>query len=297
MLTARSPLGHTSGMSTRWDRLVTAWLAERNSERTRGAYRADLEAYADWCRRGGVSPLKSSRDDLDAYRDASLAGGASPATVARRLSALASFFRHAEQVGEVNENPMADVDRPSSERGERSPVLEADELASLVRAAQHLGPKTAALVALLALDGIKLNEALAADIPSVHLARGAARATTGSWLGVDRRGKQARVAITGHSAQLLGQYIAARRQGPLFLGDSATGDHSSRLTRFGADYLIKRAGVAAELPRSVSANVLRRSYVDAALRAGTALGDVTQHLGHRETRQTTRLIDGPVPGA
>jgi site-specific recombinase XerD len=282
-------------MTARWDRLVAAWLAERGSERTRGAYRADLEAYTHWCHREGITPLTPRPDDLHAYRDASLSAGASPATVARRLSAIASFFRHAECAGEVSENPMADVGRPSTDTGARSPALEAQELESLVQAAQHLGAKTAALVALLALDGIKLNEALGVDIPRVHLARGAARAgrDTGSWLGVDRRGQQAQVPITGHSAQLVGRYIGARRQGPLFLGDSATGDHSSRLTRFGADYLIKRAGVAADLSRSVSANLLRRSYVEAALRAGTALGDVTHQLGHRETRQTSRLLDEP----
>jgi integrase/recombinase XerD len=279
-------------MNARWDYLVAAWLAARGSDRTRGAYGADLEAYAQWCRGEGLTPLRSRGEDLDAYRDASLAAGASPATVARRLSALASFFRHAQTVGVVDGNPVADVDRPGTEPGERSPVLNADELESLVDAATVLGPKTAALVALLALDGIKLNEALAVDVPSVHLTRSAARASTGSWLAVERRGQPTRVPITGQSATLVRRYMAARQQGPLFLGDSATGDHSTRLTRFGADYLIKRAGVAAALPRSVSANVLRRSYVDAALRAGTALGDVTHHVGHRETRQTTRLIDG-----
>jgi len=279
-------------MSARWDRLVANWLAARGSEHTKGAYRSDLDAYAKWCSAASITPLRSQGADLDAYRDACLAAGASSATVARRLSAIASFFRHAEQVGAVAANPVYRVDRPSTDSGPRTPALEAEELDSLLHAAEGLGAKAAALVALLALDGIKLNEALAVDIPSVHLARGATRASASSWLAVDRRGQQAQVPITHHSAQLVGTYLAARRHGPLFLGDSATGDHSTRLTRFGADYLIKRAGAAADLPRSVSANVLRRSYVDAALRAGTALGDVTHHLGHRDARQTARLVDG-----
>lgn len=262
--------------------LVAAWLAQQQSDRTRGAYRSDLTSYTGWCEQSGRDPLAADSAALGAYRDACLAEGASSATVSRRLSAIASFFRHAVAAGEAPTNPADAVARPDSPT-EPPPALDDEELESLLDAAQRLGPKTAALVALLALDGLKLNEALAINVPHVRL-------DPPPTISVERRGVRQPIPITGHSAELVGSQIANRRRGPLFLGDSPTRERADRLTRFGADFLIKRAGAEAELDKAVSANLLRRSYIGAAHRAGTAMEDIAQQVGHRQVRDTARYL-------
>ena len=117
--------------------------------------------------RGGCRPLDARPDDIDRYRDECLSAGSSPATVSRRLSGIASFFRYAAAQGRVDDNPADGVERPEPGQGGTA-ALGADELAPLLDAAEALGPKTAALVHLLALDGMRLGEVLAIDVPRIH---------------------------------------------------------------------------------------------------------------------------------
>jgi site-specific recombinase XerD len=267
----------------RTEALVAAWLATKASPNTRTAYERDLLGFTAWCDERGRRALDAGTGELDAYRDACLAAGASPATVTRRLSGIASFFRFVTGAGARGSNPADDVERPAPDP--QRPTLDDHELAALVGAATDLGPKTAALVALLALDGMKLGEVLAVDVPRVRLADDPVAVE------LTRRGRRTAVAITPETATAVTAYVAARRRGPLFLGDSAVADRSTRLTRFGADFLIKRAAVAAGIAKPVSASMLRRSYMDAAHRAGTPLADIADHVGHREVRETARIVD------
>lgn len=273
-------------MERRTQQLVASWLTTYRSDNTRDAYERDMVAFARWCAETGRSALKATPTDLDAYRDESLDAGASAATVTRRLSGLASFFRYAASVGALDGNPVDEVERPDADASAPA-TLDDDELADLVEAADELGPKTAALVALLALEGMKLGEALAIDIPRVRVdGRSVA-------IEVRRHGARDEVDVSPHTAAAVISYVADRRRGPLFLGDSPVATKRARLSRFGADFLVKRAGASAGIAKPVSASVLRRSYIEAERRAGTPLADIAQHVGHRDARDTARLLEVP----
>ena len=64
-----------------------------------------------------------------------------------------------------------------------------------------------------------------------------------------------------------------------------------RLTRFGADHLIKQAATAARIERPVSANVLRRTHVATAERAGVPIDDIRHTMGHIDVRTTRRYME------
>jgi site-specific recombinase XerD len=283
MLTVKRSVGNDDLVDRRTTALAAAWLETKASSNTRVAYERDLLGFIAWCDERDQRALDARTGDLDAYRDACLIAGASPATVTRRLSGIASFFRFVTEAGARGTNPADDVERPAPDP--QRPVLDDRERAALVEAAADLGPKTAALVALLALDGMKLGEVLAVDVPRVRIANGAVAVE------LTRRGRRTAVAVAPDTATAVTAYVATRRRGPLFLGDSAVADRPTRLTRFGADFLIKRAAVAAGIPKPVSASMLRRSYMDAEHRAGTPLADIAEHVGHREVRETARIVD------
>jgi site-specific recombinase XerD len=290
MLTVKGSPGKNVGVDRRTATLVAAWLETYRSTNTRQAYERDVTTFVEWCASAGATALRAEPGDLDRYRDDALAAGASPATVNRRLSALASFFRFAATNGALTDNPADAVERPAQEDPTTS-VLDAGELDSLLDAATSLGPKSAALVALLALDGMRLNEALAIDVPRVHV-DGAVVAVE-----VRRPGGADAVQVDPRTAAAVATYLGRRRRGPLFLGESAVATSATRLSRFGADFLIKRAGASAGIDKPVSANVLRRSYIDGASRAGVPLADIAHHVGHREARETARLLDQAQPSA
>ncbi len=284
MLTVKPVVPTIGGVNRRTRNLVAAWLATHRSDNTRDAYERDLAAFARWCDDRGMDPLRASPEDLDCYRDACLAAGASPSTVTRRLSGVSSFFRYATAAGSIGDNPADFVERPDLESAGPA-TLDDGELESLLDAADLLGPKTAALLSLLALDGLKLREVLAVDVPRVCLDRDTVSVE------VQRRGEREQVQVAERTGAAVAAYVAKRRRGPLFLGERRSTPKPTRLSRFGADFLIKRAGAAAGIDKPVSANVLRRSYIDAAHRAGTPLATIAHHVGHKEVRETARLLE------
>jgi hypothetical protein len=89
--------------------------------------------------------------------------------------------------------------------------------------------------------------------------------------------------------------LAGRRRGePLFVSarpsTPAAGAH--RLTRFGADHLLKRLPVA-EGARPVTANELRRFHIDAAHRAGVDLDEIGERAGLDDVRSVRRYLTTP----
>jgi integrase/recombinase XerD len=265
------------------DGLTRDWLEGFASKHTSDAYEGDLAAFVAWCEAEGRSPLDAD-PGVERYRDA--CGGAQASTVARRLAALSSFYDHAVDKRAVPVNPVDAVDRPArAPASTGSPLAEREALA-LFSAAMELGPKVAALVALLLFDGMKLGEALALEVGSLDGSAWAMRAT------LTRRGRPQMVPLDGRSAQALAAYLAGRTSGPLFVGDSPTrrAGASPRLTRFGADFLLKQAAAAAGIERKVSANTLRHSYIALAHRGGTPVSEIQRHIGHAQRRDTNRFL-------
>lgn len=281
MLTVKSLRATMSSMEA-LEALVGTWLDSHRSANTRAAYAADLAGFLSWCDTAGLRPLDATSPDLDRYRQACLAAGASASTVARRMSAVASFFRYAESRGAVEAGPSTAAHRPGGPPGGAAQALGAEEMRALLRAAAAIGPKTAALVSLLALDGLKLGEALGLDISALRLGRR-------SSVDVRRHGRPSTIPVGSRSARMIAAYVGDRRRGPLFTAENS-GAKPARLTRFGAHFLIKRAGAAAGISRPVSANLLRRSYADSARRAGRSLKSISHHLGHLDRRDTARLL-------
>lgn len=264
--------------------LVPSWLAQQTSANTRAAYETDMRSFTQWCDDNGRTVLAANAGDVDDFREACIAAGASSATVARRLSGIGSFFRYASDAGAVPENPALRTSRPQLER-RVTVALDENEIEAVVAAAERISPKAAALVALLAVEGIKLNTVLAIDVPSIH------RGRRSLCIEVERRGERDHLAVADRSASAIAAYVANRTHGPLFLGDSAVRRGPARLTRFGADFLIKRAAATCGIDKAVSANALRRSYVNAQRRSGTPLADIADRAGHRDARATARLLD------
>ena len=85
-------------------------------------------------------------------------------------------------------------------------------------------------------------------------------------------------------------YLDGRTRGPLLLGESPA-RAPGRLTRFGADYLLKRISAEAGLERPISANTLRRSYVSSAYAKGASVKAIRDQLGHTDSRTTRRHLN------
>ena len=273
----------SAAVRSKQGRLQREWLDDLSSARTRDAYGRDVDAFVAWCEAKALSPLEVSEVDVAAYRDDCGAAGALPATVARRLSALASFYDHARDARAVKSNPVDAVDRPVPSTASQPSGLDEDDALALLDAAATVGPKTVVLVALLMLEGMKLAEALGLDIEQLDGSGWAMRAT------VVRRGAEHDLTLDGRTARAITAYLDGRTRGPLLVGESPTQVSAARLTRFGADFLLKRAATQAGLA-PVSANTLRRTYITLSHRDGAGVEEISQRVGHATARDTRRYL-------
>jgi site-specific recombinase XerD len=269
----------------RFDSLVATWIGSHASPNTQAAYRGDLSVFGSWWdahRRR--SPLTATAADVQRFAQACVDTGSSDATVSRRMSALSSFFNFAVARGAVARSPVAGGRRPP-ETATPTADLDADELADLIRSSTRHSDRATLLVGLMLFDGLKLAEALAADADDVSIKR------RGAQIAVPRKGALVQLPLDPRTVRALTAYLAGRTKGPLLLGESPTrGSH--RLTRFGADYLLKRISAEAGVEPAISANTLRRSYVASAFSAGTSVEAIRDQVGHADVRTTRRHLPG-----
>jgi site-specific recombinase XerD len=268
---------------------VAGFLDACRSSNTRDAYRADLGHLAAWCRdRGSLNLLTLDAADVARYRTECELAGASAATVARRLSAITSFGAYAAATGTDSAlTTDREIERPTLESSSTAELLTDADAAALLAAADAISRRSAVLIRLLMLDGLKVGEVIRADASDVH---GRPPRMT---LYLPSR-KAPTVALHAESATALRRYLAQRRSGPLLMSERR-GRPPGRLTRFGVDYLVKQAAQAAGLDQPVSGNTLRRRYVVAAHAHGTDLDRIRLNAGHADRRTTRRYLDPDTP--
>jgi len=241
---------------TRDREILDAWLEAQSSANTRAAYRTDLEVFGRWCTQHQAVPLAADAETVAAFQYARQVVGDSPATLRRRRSALSSFYRFAIDSDVVSVNPVTGSPGPTSAReATTTPVLTGDAVDAYLEVAAALDPRLDALVSLLAFDGLKLGEALALDIEDVS-----GRPPKVS-LTVRRNGVARRVALRIDSGRAVRRCAGQRRREPLFTSARPAIAESTarRLTRFGADHLIRQ--LTEEGEQRVTANAFRRFYI------------------------------------
>jgi integrase/recombinase XerD len=269
-------------------RLVAAFLVECRRQQTRRAYFNDLKAWYAWCADRELYPLQAHRHDVALWArqlaEQPQASGkvAAPASIARRLSCLSSFYGYGVEVGVLNDNPVTNVKRPRVASESMTVGLARDELERLLAAAEADGLRSAALITLLAYNGLRVNEALSRDIE--HLGNQQGRRV----LRISRNGgRNALEPLSQPVERALDAYLAARETGPLFVDDQGRRMYEAQVWR-----LIRRLARSAGLKsaRQLSPHSLRHTFATSLDDAGVPLQDIQDAMGHADPRTTRRYM-------
>ena len=243
-------------------RLAAAFLVGFRGH-TRRAYFADIRAWYAWCASVGVPPLQAQRHHVDRWiaeltelPQPQTGKPAATASVARRLSCLSGLYDYAVvDAGIVDSSPVVRVKRPKVSDHSCTVGLDEQELIKLLEAAETDGPQSAALITLLALNGLRIGEALSRDVD--HLTYNFGHRV----LELTRKGdKRSTEALAPATARALEAYIGDRT-GPIFLNRVG-----QRMTEPTAWRLVRRLARRAGLPAAdrLSPHSLRHNTITAA---------------------------------
>ena len=258
-----------------------ALSAARLAPRTVEAYRRDLAALEAWL---GGSPAETTNDQLAAYVAQLRADGLAATTIARRVAALRSFYRHQVLLGARPDNPAAELELPRRRRA-LPRTLSPGEVERLIDAATGTTPRSLrdrALVELLYGAGLRVSEAVGLERAGVDLEQRLVRV-------VGKGSKERIVPIGREAVEALRRYLSRgrpyldkRHRPELFL--NAQG---GALTRAGAFLILRRLAEGAGLePERVHPHLLRHSFATHLLEGGADLRSVQEMLGHADLATT-----------
>lgn len=208
-------------------------------------------------------------------------------TIARKLSALRSFFRHLVKHQKITEDPTASILTPKHSRGMPS-YLSVDDIFRLLDQTVDqtvLGLRNRAMFETLYGAGIRVSELTGLNVFDVDYTSGCLR--------VRGKGGRERIVPAGERALdririyrdrlLAGSGVGMEKDGPLFLNKNK-GRLSSRSVGRILETLIHRCSL--EVP--ISPHGLRHSFATHMLDAGADLRTVQELLGHKSLSTTQK---------
>jgi len=288
-------------------RLVTTFVQTLSSEKgysenTCRAYLQDLEefaAYIDENRtysQGGGKQQALNADKVDALLIRGYLGYLhkknKKSTVARKLSALRSFFGYLVKHGAIMENPIDNILTPKQDKA--IPVyLAIDDMFRLLDSIETdslLGLRNRALFETLYSCGIRVSELAGMNVEDVDFSSGVIRVVgKGNKERMVPIGTKAMEAIKAYRAQLSLEAAADPRKkspqenGPLFLNNNR-----GRLTARSIARILDRLARICGLAMPISPHALRHTFATHMLDAGADLRAVQELLGHKSLSTTQK---------
>jgi site-specific recombinase XerD len=138
------------------------WLADQ-SELTRTVYKAEVTAFLEWA---GKPAQDMHIGDIVGYKQALADEGLAPATIAKKLSALRSFYKVCHAQGLTPTNPTAGVKLPRVKDETSKDILslaEVEKLFAQVDTSTVLGLRDRVILALMLVNGLREVEIVRAN--------------------------------------------------------------------------------------------------------------------------------------
>ena len=245
---------------------------------TRDAYSLDLRLYTEWVTTAGMRLFDVRRAHIEAFARHLEAIGRARATIARRLGTIVCFYRYAEQEGLIEHSPAVHVRRPKMDYESHAIGLDRNELGAMLVAAGLAGARDHALISLLALNGLRVSEAIGARIEDLALERGHRTLTV-----LRKGGKTVTMPLAPRTARAVDLVVGERFEGTILYGNDGGG-----LDRHAAARIVRRIGKAAGINKHIGPHTLRHGFITAALDAGVPLRDVQEAASHADPRTTMR---------
>lgn len=258
--------------------------AERNfSAHTVRGYTNNLMEFFSYARESGIESLdRIDKKLIRSYLTDLMESGRAKSSIARRLSAIRSFYRFLMREEIVDISPAATTASPRLDKRLPS-FLTLEEAKALVESpdlSKPHGQRDRALLELLYASGMRVSEIVSLDIEQINLATNEIR--------VWGKGAKERVVLIGQPAALsLGKYIHDGRI--VLLGQNM--NRALFLNRYGKRLPARRVQKILEqyskvIDKKVHPHMLRHTFATHLLDGGADLKVVQELLGHADLSST-----------
>jgi integrase/recombinase XerD len=274
--------------------VARGWLLTFDNRNTARAYAQGLAQWFAFCGRADVDPLQARRALVDEFKASLYDAGRKPATVAGRLSTIASFYTYAEDEEAVRRSPMRGVRRPKLPDQSTSTGLTREELNAFLTEARGRGRQMYSLMVVLGLNGLRASEPTLCQVDDLGTERGHRT------LAVARKGNAGtvRVPLAPMTSRALDDWIEERAatlgqlgkgSGLLFFKIKRGQSSPSPLDRRDVHRYVRSIGAKSVPDKpSLHPHDLRHAFVTLALDAGVPLRDVQDSAGHASPTTTRR---------
>jgi len=269
--------------------LIEAFLDHLRVERrlaahTLESYGRDLTALAKYAAGLGVTVEALDRHALEEFVRRQITRGLAPRSVARSVAAIRGYYRFLVLDRRLSASPADDLQPPHA-----WPALpkflsleEVDALIAQPDVTTPLGIRDRAMIELLYATGMRVSELISVRTADLHLREG--------YLTCIGKGNRERLIPTGDQAiEWIERYQKTAR--PALLKGRASprlflNVRGGPMSRVGFWKILKRHGLRANLPRSLSPHVIRHSFATHLLERGADLRAIQMMLGHTDLSTT-----------
>ena len=270
------------------DSFIGYLKAERNySAHTLRAYGIDLRAFEEYLSAMN-EPLSLLDVDADVVRmwiSSLMDDGAAVTSVNRKLSSLRTFYSYLRSEGEIEENPVLELQGPKRSKHLPTFVREEDMNALLDGDAAVFGEGYSAccnrtIILCFYETGIRLSELVELNLSDVDLAGGTLKV-------FGKRSRERIVPLTIELKEVLASYLEERAavasvdEDALFVNIKGT-----RVSRSSVYRLVRKSLASVSTVKKKSPHVLRHTFATAMLNNEAELGAVKELLGHKRLATT-----------
>jgi integrase/recombinase XerC len=272
-------------MSEAFDRFVDYLKVERNASRyTVRNYEADLLGFFSFLRDEKIESLGDvDKNTLRDYLWQLMERGFARTSIARKLSAVRSFYRYLQREDLVSVSPAASISSPKLDR--RLPeFLSREESTRLVEApdvASPAGLRDRAFLELLYASGLRVSELVSLNLGQVNLESREIR--------VWGKGSKERIVLMGEpAARAISAYLRDGRP-RLVVGPTEAvflNQDGGRLTVRSVQSFVRAYASLVGIEKDVHPHMVRHTFATHLLDGGADLRVVQELLGHASLSST-----------
>jgi integrase/recombinase XerD len=255
------------------------------AKNTLNSYRQDLNFYKQYLSKNNISGFsQTSKANIVNFMSNQKDKGISSNSIARRLTAIKSFYRFLVRERIIKNDPTSLMETPRlwKKIPDTLSISEVETLIAQPNTREKIGIRDRAILDIMYATGMRASEVINLRLDNINLDMGFVRCRgKGNKERIIPFGKQARIAVNRYLERSRANLAKKKNSDYLFLNRFGT-----RMSRQSLWKIIKKYAKAARIKKAIRPHILRHSFATHLLEGGADLRSLQEMLGHSDISTT-----------